>query len=236
MDDHSSAAPVTRAVKLPTRTFGLKRPCGGLWQARPNPRKVPIRHCSGWGLPYRPGCPVRGGLLPHRFTITLDASGRSPTPRQSLLCGAFPEVAPAGRYPAPLLHGVRTFLEGCPPRSSSHPRERWDRGNEAWGQWGCLGCEMGDFTRATYGLYISINGLYFSIRLSLGQLHDPGIAGTGPLRPLVPTGTPPLHRLGTGRRAKPDKAGVGLSALPARTLTKSGGFIPPHPREVFLPR
>ena len=31
--------------------------------------------------------------------------------RQTLLCGAFPGVAPAGHYPAPLLHGVRTFLE-----------------------------------------------------------------------------------------------------------------------------
>ena len=31
--------------------------------------------------------------------------------RRSLLCGAFPRVAPAGRYPAPLLHGVRTFLD-----------------------------------------------------------------------------------------------------------------------------
>ena len=30
MDDHSSAASVTRAVKLPTRASGLKRPCGGL--------------------------------------------------------------------------------------------------------------------------------------------------------------------------------------------------------------
>ena len=48
------------------------------------------------------------------------------TPRQTLLCGAFPEVAPAGRYPAPLLHGVRTFLGTATfiaaPRSSSHPR------------------------------------------------------------------------------------------------------------------
>ena len=36
--------------------------------------------------------------------------GQGPTLRQSLLCGAFPGVAPAGRYPAPFLHGVRTFL------------------------------------------------------------------------------------------------------------------------------
>ena len=116
MDDHSSAARVTAAVKLPTRASGLKRPCGGLCQWQTFPREAPIRHCSGWGLPCRPGCPVRGGLLPHRFTITLHA-------RQTLLCGAFPGVAPAGGYPAPLLHGVRTFLEACAPRSSSHPRE-----------------------------------------------------------------------------------------------------------------
>lgn len=29
---------------------------------------------------------------------------------RSALCGAFPGVAPAGRYPAPSLHGARTFL------------------------------------------------------------------------------------------------------------------------------
>ena len=31
--------------------------------------------------------------------------------RRFLLCGAVPGVAPAGRYPAPFLHGVRTFLD-----------------------------------------------------------------------------------------------------------------------------
>jgi len=41
---------------------------------------------------------------------------------QSLLCGAFPGVTPAGRYPAPLPTGVRTFLEAQAPRSSSPPR------------------------------------------------------------------------------------------------------------------
>ncbi len=77
---------------------------------------APIWRCSGWGLPCRSGCPFRGGLLPHRFTIAMHAW-------QSLLCGAFPGVAPAGRYPAPLLHGVRTVLEPFGPRSSSSPRE-----------------------------------------------------------------------------------------------------------------
>ena len=30
MDDHSSAAPIARAIKLPTRASGLKCPCGGI--------------------------------------------------------------------------------------------------------------------------------------------------------------------------------------------------------------
>jgi hypothetical protein len=107
-------ARVATAVKLPTRALGLKHPCGGILSDRPRD-KAPIRHCSGWGLPYRSGCPARGGLLPHRFTVT-------PRAGPSLLCGAFPGVAPAGRYPAPCLHGARTFLEMSPPRG--HPAIR----------------------------------------------------------------------------------------------------------------
>ena len=33
-------------------------------------------------------------------------------PRRSALCGTFPGVTPAGRYPAPYIHGARTFLPG----------------------------------------------------------------------------------------------------------------------------
>ena len=33
-------------------------------------------------------------------------------PRRSVLCGTFPGLAPAGRYPAPFVHGARTFLPG----------------------------------------------------------------------------------------------------------------------------
>ncbi|EAQ26493.1 hypothetical protein ROS217_14991 [Roseovarius sp. 217] len=77
-----------------------------------SPRAVPIWHCSRWGLPCRSGCPSRGGLLPHRFTLT---RAQSPLANRRcdgrfLLCGAFPWVTPAGRYPAPLSCGVRTFL------------------------------------------------------------------------------------------------------------------------------
>src|ERR1700728_3418326 len=32
--------------------------------------------------------------------------------RRSVLCGTFPRLAPAGCYPAPFVHGARTFLPG----------------------------------------------------------------------------------------------------------------------------
>ena len=60
---------------------------------------------------------------PHRGSGPASLAGEARPPRQTLLCGAFPGVAPAGRYPAPFLHGVRTFLETKAPRSSSPPRE-----------------------------------------------------------------------------------------------------------------
>ena len=74
------------------------------------------------------------GLAPdgvcHAVRVTTSAVGSYPTvsplpcPKigRFLFCGAFPRVAPAGRYPAPSLHGVRTFLDSRPPRSSGHPR------------------------------------------------------------------------------------------------------------------
>ena len=96
--------------------LGLKRPCRDI-PVGISRREAPIRHCSRWGLPCRSGCPSRGGLLPHRFTLDLRER------RRSVLCGAFPRVAPAGRYPAPLLHGVRTFLDPEGPRPSGHPRK-----------------------------------------------------------------------------------------------------------------
>ncbi len=83
---------------------GLVRRGGRRGRATLDP---PIRPCSAWGLP----CPLRyrtgGALLPHPFTLT---SGR--IRRRSTLCGTFPRVAAAGRYPACCPPGVRTFL--CP--------------------------------------------------------------------------------------------------------------------------
>src|SRR5262249_4515701 len=69
----------------------------------------PIRSCSRWGLPCRLRCRRRGALLPHLFTLTPLCSFRSFAGR-FVLCGTFPGVAPAGRYPAPYVDGARTFL------------------------------------------------------------------------------------------------------------------------------
>ena len=71
----------------------------------PKIRVAPIRFCSRWGLPCRPCYQRRGALLPHPFTLTADLR-----PRRFAFCGTFPEVALAGRYPAPCFHGARTFL------------------------------------------------------------------------------------------------------------------------------
>jgi hypothetical protein len=67
---------------------------------------APIRSCSRWGLPCRGRYRPRGALLPHPFTL----AGGLAAARRFAFCGAFPEVTLAGRYPAPCLHGARTFL------------------------------------------------------------------------------------------------------------------------------
>ncbi len=52
----------------------------------------------------------------------------SPLPRanpgRSVLCGAFPRVSPAGRYPAPLLREVRTFLTAPKGSATAWPSAR----------------------------------------------------------------------------------------------------------------
>src|SRR3954468_848425 len=100
-DGHSSATPVARRLKQPTRTATRTK----VWSLRSG--AVPIRSCSRWGLPCRLRYRRRGALLPHPFTLT--AAIRY-APRRSALCGTFPGLAPAGRYPAPYVHGARTFL------------------------------------------------------------------------------------------------------------------------------
>ncbi len=101
-DGHSSGTPVAGRLKQPTRATGATE------ALRREPRIAPIRSCSRRGLPCRRRCRLRGALLPHPFTLTPKSLfGRS---GRFAFCGAFPGVAPAGRYPAPYPHGARTFL------------------------------------------------------------------------------------------------------------------------------
>jgi len=86
-DDHSSSATVADGVERPTRKHGRAVLCASLLGLAPG------GVCRASGVTAEPGEP-----LPHRFTLTrlrISFGGRS------TLCGTFPGVTPAGRYPAP---------------------------------------------------------------------------------------------------------------------------------------
>ena len=95
---------------LPTGSCNQPGPAGAKAAPDASVRAIPIWSCSRWGLPCQPCCQRCGGLLPHLFTLTQLFSGKPESQGRSVFCGAFPLVAQAGRYPAPLLFGVRTFL------------------------------------------------------------------------------------------------------------------------------
>jgi len=107
-DGHSSGTPVARRLKQPTRTA----------RSRHRSRSDHLREISA---------PPLFGFAPGGVCRAVSVAGNavrsyrtfSPLPRQYttrrgglLLCGTFPELAPAGRYPAPFVHGARTFLPG----------------------------------------------------------------------------------------------------------------------------
>jgi len=108
-DGHSSGTTLARGLEQPTRTTSLTSLPRALSLSRTTRVAVPIRSCSRWGLPCRFRRRTRGALLPHLFTLTPLRSFRSFAGR-FILCGTFPGVAPAGRYPAPYVDGARTFL------------------------------------------------------------------------------------------------------------------------------
>ena len=108
-DGHSSGTMLAHGLEQPTRIASLTSLPQALSLSRTTRVAIPIRSCSRWGLPCRFRCRTRGALLPHLFTLTPLRSFRSFAGR-FILCGTFPGVAPAGRYPAPYVDGARTFL------------------------------------------------------------------------------------------------------------------------------
>ena len=69
-DDHSSGPAVACGPRAANPGLWGRATLRAISVARSFPREAPIRHCSRWGLPCRSGCPSRGGLLPHRFTLS----------------------------------------------------------------------------------------------------------------------------------------------------------------------
>jgi hypothetical protein len=76
----------------------------------------PIWPCSDWGLPCRRCYQLRGGLLPHRFTLTLRPAFR-PDFGRSILCGPVRRLAAPRSYLA--VHPMELGLSSSALR---HPR------------------------------------------------------------------------------------------------------------------
>ena len=104
-DGHSSRPPVARRFKPPTRTLG-----GASCAAQA--ARVPIWCCSGWGFACRPCHQVRGGLLPHLFTLARNrlpghVGGMFSVP---LSVAAQPKLRSTWPLASTMPCGVRTFL------------------------------------------------------------------------------------------------------------------------------
>src|SRR3989440_2680869 len=93
-DGHLSGIAVASHLVRPTRSSD-----------DPGRVSLLIWPCSDRGLPCRACCQTRGGLLPHRFTLTLWIQGRS------VLCGPVPSPLGAQALPGGLPCGARTFLD-----------------------------------------------------------------------------------------------------------------------------
>src|SRR5919198_1387823 len=112
-DGHSSGTMLAHGLEQPTRTAGLTSPCGVIAFAncprcRPYSVLLPVGFAMPLPLP-ETRCALTAPFHPYRAEAPKGEGGRFS------LCGTFPGVAPAGRYPAPHVDGARTFL----PRSLS---------------------------------------------------------------------------------------------------------------------
>src|SRR5262245_28718002 len=113
-------------LEQPTRTAGLASPRGVIAFAnsplrRPYsvllpvgftmPAPLPDPRCA-LTAPFHPYPPAQLALLRHGRPEGLPRRSPKGEGGRFVLCGTFPGVAPAGRYPAPHVKGARTFLPG----------------------------------------------------------------------------------------------------------------------------
>ncbi len=94
-----------RTCARPLATHPDDRPGNGLNGLRRSRHPYSVLLPVGFAVPSMLPCP--------RWALTPPFHPCLRKRRRSALCGTFPGVAPAGRYPAPCFRGARTFL---PPR------------------------------------------------------------------------------------------------------------------------
>src|SRR5665213_3756531 len=134
-DGHSSGTMFAHGLEQPTRTASLTSPCGVFAESE------------------QPALPSLFGFAPGVVCHAVSVAGPAvrsyrtfsplllPKKKRFVLCGTFPGVAPAGRYPAPYVDGARTFL----PRSLSTVAGAAVRPTDALG----MGAEAGDVKSLT---------------------------------------------------------------------------------------
>lgn len=125
-DGHSSGTMFAHGLEQPTRTAGLTSPRGVIAFAnsplrRPYsvllpvgftmPAPLPAPRCA-LTAPFHPYPPTQLALLRRGEPEGLSRQSPKGDGGRFVLCGTFPEVALAGRYPAPHVKGARTFLPG----------------------------------------------------------------------------------------------------------------------------
>ena len=121
-DGHSSGTFVAERLSRPTRAAARKARPAAPAKADAACRSYFVLLPVGFALP--PPLPAARCALTDTIS-PLPPAGPQGTSRWAwryVFCGTFPGVAPAGRYPAPCLRGVRTFLPSPKPRGPGEER------------------------------------------------------------------------------------------------------------------
>jgi len=117
-DDHSSGTSVAGRLARPTRAAAAETRLAGADPEGPVGRP-PLCGLAPGGVCH--AAAVAGGAVRSYRTLSPLPAASEDGRRRSALCGTFPGVAPAGRYPAPCFRGARTFLSPARRPESGHP-------------------------------------------------------------------------------------------------------------------
>ena len=123
-DGHSSGIALARDLEQPTRTASLTSLARMLSLAANCPPVPSLFGLAPGGVCHAGS--VAGPAVRSYRTLSplLAISTCSRDDGRFVLCGTFPGVAPAGRYPAPHVDGARTFLSRAPLGARERPSGR----------------------------------------------------------------------------------------------------------------